>query len=211
MVQAAPVVAAAAGSRQRAKHVAQVATTAVPWWRQAPGCWPNVLIGPGTESGKEESSSGISMISQECLRVACGLWRMGACCQVWPPEAGIIETKSALSLYQHLGQHGSDVSLGPVLPDFMLSASPASQGPGASSSDTAGSTTTAFRYSISPLSEQGQESMERVANKDAGAGSRKFDDRPRLFEFLDRLARRHPSASLGRAAHHVLPQPSSDF
>ncbi|CAE8631518.1 unnamed protein product, partial [Polarella glacialis] len=141
LVQVAQATAAAGGgffgSRQRGRATSTAAPSgAPPWWRQAPGCCPSVLIGSSSWAAEEEGpiprrssaapqsydDSDAEPLSgaSEALRTACGLWRLGASCQLWPQEAGPLETRSVLETFQQLGQYGAEGVLGPVLPDFIL-------------------------------------------------------------------------------------------
>jgi len=176
------------------------------WWRQPSGCWAQVLVGAGVEADPGLEPTGLA---DEALKVACGLWRLGARCEVRQADAGPLDTRSVLEHF------GGDALVGPVLPDFIVTLrwmprpppnpggahvcsprssaacsayAPGGAGNGINNASAEDDSTPVVRYFVKALSESGIEAMER-ATKD---GTRDFDERSKVFEFFEKLARRIP-------------------
>eukprot|EP00930_Biecheleria_cincta_P047815 TRINITY_DN33216_c0_g1_i1.p1 TRINITY_DN33216_c0_g1~~TRINITY_DN33216_c0_g1_i1.p1 ORF type:complete len:1572 (-),score=289.98 TRINITY_DN33216_c0_g1_i1:89-4804(-) len=170
------------GGRQRGRS-SSTASAVAPWWRQSVGCWPQVILGPGSEG--EALAAQDASAHAEAMKVASGLWRLGAGCQLWPPGAGRLDSGAVL-------KHAPDGVSGPTLPDFIVTVHN-------SSSLESSAAAPGFKYSVRAISEQGQELMERSA-KDTASGAREMEDRGRLFDFFERVARRQPAAATARLA-----------
>lgn len=186
------------------------ALASAPWWRQSAACWPTVLLGPAQEersTGSEPSDSW----HVEAIQVAAGLWRSGACCQLWPPFIGI-DARVVSEAQKSLAQYGLDGISGPLPPDFIVTMrteksekreSDVKEDDGTKKAQKNDEDATMAkketRFFLRAISDQGHEALDRAA-KDAGGG-RVFEGRSKLVDFFERLARRHAGTAASRFAH----------
>eukprot|EP00927_Polykrikos_kofoidii_P000047 TRINITY_DN10021_c0_g2_i1.p1 TRINITY_DN10021_c0_g2~~TRINITY_DN10021_c0_g2_i1.p1 ORF type:complete len:1886 (-),score=379.42 TRINITY_DN10021_c0_g2_i1:126-5783(-) len=193
------------------------------WWRQAAGCWAHVLVGGASDDSLVESTTGgcvghalphgqggnggersggteegeVDTLQREVLRVTSGLWRLGVRCEVCPRgHRRSLDLKSVQEAYHQQSQQvgSSEVAPGVSLPDFVLVLRPSPE----SSATTQWSDTVAaqagVRYSLWALSELGLHLMKNATKE---VSMREFEERLRVFEFFERLARRLPFKHMG--------------